>query len=218
MKPAAFLFDLDGTLINSELPWARAMVAWLAARGQTTTVERIAPLVSGRNWRDIHGALHATFPDMGESTIEQDTQELHPYYDRLVVDPTTLVIPEAVGFFHRAATVAPCAIVSGSPQVDVDKMVKVCGLEEEVAFALGGEAYARGKPAPDGYLEAARRLGVSPRDCVVVEDAIPGIRSGVEAGMHVLGVKGPQLVPHELVGCEWTVDGLAHFDWRIFDI
>lgn len=218
MKPAAFLFDLDGTLINSELPWARAMVAWLAVRGQTTSVERLAPIVSGRNWRDIHCALHAAFPGMGESSLEQDTQELHPHYDRLVVDPTSLVIPEAVGFFHRAARLAPCAIVSGSPQVDVDKMVEVCGLAGEIAFALGGEAYANGKPAPDGYLAAARRLGVPPSACVVVEDAIPGIQSGRAAGMHVLGVKGPQLIPHELVGCEWTVDDLSQFDWRFFEI
>lgn len=217
MKPAAFLFDLDGTLIDSELPWARAMVSWLAARGQTATVERLAPLVSGRNWRDIHDALHATFPGMGASTLEQDTRELHPYYDRLVVDPATLVIADAVAFVREAARRAPCVVVSGSPQVDVDKMVEVCGIAGDVRFALGGEAYANGKPAPDGYLEAARRLDVAPRDCVVVEDAIPGILSGNAAGMHVLGVKGPQLVPHELKGCEWTVDRLSQFDWKLFE-
>ncbi|MGN0852793.1 MAG: HAD family hydrolase [Kiritimatiellia bacterium] len=218
MKPAAFLFDLDGTLIDSERPWARAMVAWLAARGQATTVERIAPLVSGRSWRDIHAALHRAFPGMGASTIERDVGELRPHFDRLVADPSVLVVPGAVAFVRRAARHAPCAVVSGSPQADVEQMVAVCGLDGEVAFALGGEAYGRGKPAPDGYLLAARRLGVPPAACVVVEDSVHGVRAGVAAGMRVLGVKGRQLVPHELEGCDWTVDDLSRFDWRHFEV
>ena len=65
MRPAAFLFDLDGTLVDTEMLWARAIVDWLADRGQATTVEAFAPVIFGHSWIDIHAAIHAQFPGLG---------------------------------------------------------------------------------------------------------------------------------------------------------
>ena len=212
MKPAAFLFDLDGTLIASELPWARAMSAWLADRGQSATVEQLAPMISGRSWRDIDAVLHATFPGLGPSTPDEDALTLHPYYDRQVADPSVLVVPSAVAFYRKAAEVAPCAVVSGSPRADVQLMIGVCGLTDVTQFVLGCEDYAHGKPAPDGYLAAAERLGVPPAECVVVEDAEPGVKAACAAGMRVIGARGPAMVRQNLEGCTWVVDDLSEFN------
>ena len=96
MKPAAFLFDLDGTLIDSEMLWTRAIVDWLADRGQRTTPEAFAPLVFGHSWLDIHATIHTEFPALGRQTPIEDARTLRPYYARLATDPAKLVIPGSV--------------------------------------------------------------------------------------------------------------------------
>ena len=119
MKPAAFLFDLDGTLIDSELLWARAIVDWLADCGQKTTVEAFAPLVFGRSWLDIHATIHAEFPALGKRTPIEDARALRPYYTRLAAKPDELVIPGSVDFFRKAASIldvdaSECVVVEDS--------------------------------------------------------------------------------------------------------
>lgn len=209
MTVAAFLFDLDGTLIDSERPWVEAMIAWLADYGRPVTVAELAPLVSGRSWRDIHTTFHGRFPELPQTTLEEDARALHRYYDRIVSDPAALAIPAAWAFLHAAARLAPCAVVSGSPGADVAKMVEVCGGANDVRFVLGCESCTQGKPSPEGYLKAAARLDVDPRACVVVEDSPSGVKAGLAAGMRVIGVRGNSLVPPDFTGCTWVVDSLA---------
>lgn len=212
MRPLAFLFDLDGTLVDTEALWAQAIVDWLADRGQATTVETLAPIVFGHSWIDIHATIHACHPGLEEATAVEDAATLRPYYDRLATDPARLVIPSAVDFFRKAAAVAPCAIVSGSPHADVQAAAALCGIADRVAFVLGGEDYARGKPAPDGFLKAAGMFGVEPAACVVVEDSAAGVAAGRAAGMRVVGVDRNSAYPQDLSGCDWRVRDLSELD------
>ena len=212
MKPAAFLFDLDGTLIDSELLWARAIVDWLADCGQKTTVEAFAPLVFGRSWLDIHATIHAEFPALGKRTPIEDARALRPYYTRLAAKPDELVIPGSVDFFRKAARLAPCVIVSGSPHDDVLAAADLCGIRHLVKFVLGGEDYGRGKPAPDGFLQAASLLDVDASECVVVEDSTAGVAAGRAAGMRVIGLDRNRIVQQNFAGCEWLVHDLSEID------
>ena len=212
MKPAAFLFDLDGTLIDSEMLWARAIVDWLADRGQHTTVEAFAPLVFGRSWLDIHATIHAEFPGLGRQTPIEDARTLRPYYARLATDPAQLVIPGSIDFFREAARLAPCVIVSGSPHDDVIAAAELCGIRHLVKFVLGGEDYGRGKPAPDGFLQAASLLDVDASECVVVEDSTAGVAAGRAAGMRVVGLDRNRMVQQNFSGCEWLVHDLSELD------
>ena len=212
MRPAAFLFDLDGTLVDTEMLWAQAIVDWLADRGQSTTVEAFAPVVFGHSWIDIQATMHATFPGLGKATASEDAATLRPYYDRLATDPARLVIPSAVAFCRKAAKIAPCAVVSGSPHADVEAAVALCGLSGALKFVLGGEDYGRGKPAPDGFLEAASRLDVDASACVVVEDSTAGVASGRAAGMRVVGVDRNRVCPQDFSGCDWLVHDLSELD------
>ncbi len=214
MRPAAFLFDLDGTLLDTETYWVKAMVEWLADRGATITEEALLPAVVGHSWLDIQEMLHAEFPQLPKATAIEDAQTLRPYYTRRAIDPQSQIIPGAVDFFKRAARIAPCVIVSGSPHDDVVRAAQVCGLENIVRFVLGAEEYGRGKPAPDGYLKAASLLEVDASECVVVEDSTVGVQAGRAAGMRVIGIKRNPCVPQDFSGCDWLVHDLSELDVR----
>ena len=212
MRPAAFLFDLDGTLVDTELLWARAIVAWLADRGKETTVEALAPLICGRSWPDIYATIRARFPGLGPSSPLEDAKALRGFYDRLVPDPARQVVPGSVAFLKKAARLAPCVIVSGSPHADVQAAATTCGVGGVLKFVLGAEDYGRGKPAPDGFLKAAELLDVDASECVVVEDSTAGVVAGRAAGMHVVGLDRNRMCPQNFAGCEWLVRDLSELD------
>lgn len=214
MKPAAFLFDLDGTLLDTESLWTDAIVEWLSDRGVSATAEELAPVVFGHSWLDIQAALHERYPTLPNAAPEEDAKTLRPYYARRAVNPESQVIPGAVAFFKKVSRIAPCVIVSGSPHDDVVQAAALCGVGDMVRFSLGAEDYGRGKPAPDGYLKAASLLEVDASECVVVEDSTAGVQAGRAAGMHVIGVDRNPRAPQDFAGCEWLVHDLSELDVR----
>ncbi len=212
MKPKAFLFDFDGTLVDTEAAWTRAIVDLVVTRGGRTSFSRILPAVVGRNWLDIDRYLHREYPCLGDSTPMQDAIELRKFYNRRAKDQRALTIKSSVDFFLKAAAVAPCAIVSGSPHDDVAAMVSLLGIADKTAFVLGAGEYDEGKPSPSGYLKAAEILGVFPEDCIVVEDSTVGVQAGVAAGMRVLALNRRKDFPQDVEGATWVVDDLASVD------
>ena len=212
MRPAAFLFDLDGTLVDTEMVWARAMVDFVVDRGGRATVAGILEMVVGRNWLDIDKALHEAYPMLGDTTPMQDAIVLKDYYNRHVGEPQTLRIESSIEFFRKVSELAPCAIVSGSPHDDVVTAAAMCGLGDKVSLVLGAGDYEAGKPSPSGYLKAAELLGVDPADCVVIEDSTVGVASGVAAGMKVLALDRSSTTPQKFEGQTWLVKDLSEID------
>ena len=209
MKVGAFFFDLDGTLVDTEAVWAGAIVDWLSEHGVTADEGEILKFIVGRSWRAIHEALHERYPELGASAIEEDSRRLRAFYARRVKDPASLVIRDSVDFFRRASEFAPCGIVSGSPHADIVNAAKLCGIVEMVALVLGVEDYPKGKPDPSPYLTAAAALGVPPEECVVIEDSVVGVSSGVAAGMKVIHLRRGG---GELPGVWRSVSSLAEVD------
>ena len=209
LKPAAFLFDLDGTLIDSEMLWARAIVGWLADYGEAATLDDIATLVFGHSWFDIHAALLERFPSLPQRSPARNALELRVHYDRISTDPHDIIIRSAVAFYKEAAKLAPCAIVSGSPHDDVAAAARLCGIADVTTFVLGAEDYANGKPAPDGYLLAAKQLDVAPANCLVIEDSTAGVQAGLAAGMKVIGINRNHAISQDFTGCLLTVTDLS---------
>jgi HAD superfamily hydrolase (TIGR01509 family) len=91
----------------------------------------------------------------------------------------------------------PLGLASSSNRELIDLVLRVSGLERWFAATVSSEEVPRGKPAPDVYLEAARRLGVPPGRCTAVEDSENGIRSAKAAGMRVVAIPNPQYPPAE---------------------
>lgn len=213
VKPAAFLFDLDGTLVDTEIVWARAIVDFVHSRGGETDLDTILPMVVGRNWIDIDRSLHARYPVIGESSPADDAVVLRKFYDSHAGDPAAMRIEGSIEFLKKVSAIAPCAIVSGSPHDDVAIAARVCGVENRLSLILGAGEYEAGKPSPSGYLRAAELLGVDPADCVVIEDSEVGVASGVAAGMRVIALdRGVNPVPQTYSGQTWLVRDLSEID------
>jgi len=89
----------------------------------------------------------------------------------------------------------PCAIASGASRLLVQPGLEALGLTSEFAVVVAGEDVPHGKPAPDLYIEAARRLDAPPGRCLAVDDAFDGVTAARAAGMHVLTLAGGHLAP-----------------------
>ncbi len=107
------------------------------------------------------------------------------------------LIPGAVEAVRRIAARWPVAIASSSNPELIEVVVQASGLGDVFQIAVSSEEVGRGKPAPDVYLEAARRLGVEPTSCGAVEDSHNGIRSAKAAGMRVVAVPNPHFPPDD---------------------
>jgi HAD superfamily hydrolase (TIGR01509 family) len=105
------------------------------------------------------------------------------------------LLPGAVEAVDRLAARWPLAVASSSNRELIDLVLELSGLESHFRVTVSSEEVARGKPAPDVYLEAARRLGVEPGRCAAIEDSENGIRSAKAAGMCVLAIPNPQFPP-----------------------
>jgi HAD superfamily hydrolase (TIGR01509 family) len=105
------------------------------------------------------------------------------------------LIDGAVAAVKKLAGSWPLAVASSSNRRLIDRVLEVSGLAPCFEVTVSSEEVARGKPAPDVYLEAARRLGVEPTRCVAIEDSASGIRSAHAAGMHVVAIPNRAFPP-----------------------
>ncbi len=120
------------------------------------------------------------------------------------------LLPGAAAAVHRLARRWPLGLASSSPRILIDAVLDRAGLAGEFPVTVSTEEVAKGKPAPDVYLEAARRLGVRPGRCVAVEDSTNGLRSAHAAGAWVIAVPRPEYppAPDALALAARTLDGL----------
>lgn len=211
MSIDAFIFDLDGTLIDSELLWAEGMQHYLADRGAVCSLEEILQVVYGRSWTDIHRALTTRFKLLTSSSAQMAI-ELRDYYLRLRGSGEGMLIPTSIALLRQLALSHPVIIVSGSPRADIEEAVALMAIEAQVRFVLGAEDYAPGKPDPAGFLLGAKKLGVDPAACLVFEDSLAGVMSAKAAGMWCVALARANAHVQNLAIADWVVPDLAQFD------
>ena len=205
----AFIFDMDGTLIDTDIIWVEAMELFLRDNGYPITHENATLLVYGKSWRDIYLDISRRFPDIGMN-IEEMEEGLHPYFIRLK-SSRDVRITGSIDLLKRLSKNYPAVIVSGSSRKTVDETIAELELEPRVIFSLAAEDYSPGKPNPACYLMAAKKLGVPPIQCVVFEDSAAGVKAAKQAGMYCVALARKNAPKQDMSIADEILEDLADY-------
>ena len=176
----ACLFDLDGVLVDSERIYTKI---WEAIEKQWPTgIENFAYKIKGTTLEDI---LERHFP---EDAREDITKELLRLEGMMIYGP----MPGAIELIDALkAKGIPVALVTSSNGLKMDHLWHdMPGFKEKFDVIITGDEVSNSKPDPEGYLAAAKALGVDPKRCAVFEDSLQGVKAGNAAGAFVIGVAG----------------------------
>jgi len=205
----AFLFDLDGTLLDSEILWVDAVRGALVEKGCPVTAEEALALVYGRSWGDIYAQVRDDYPGVYPSREAMGERTCALFEDlkrtRDIRIESSIRLLAALGERH------PVAIVSGSSRRMIAESIAFMGVEPYVRLYLGSEDYPAGKPDPACFLLAARLLGVPPAACVVFEDSTAGVRAAKAAGMRCVALRRPGRPPQDLSEADEVLADLGAF-------
>jgi HAD superfamily hydrolase (TIGR01509 family) len=187
----ALVFDLDGVLLDSEHVWDEVREA-LAHEGGGRWHDRAQADMMGMSsveWaRYMHDVIGLSDPP------EQISAEVVRRMRARYAEDLPL-IPGAVETVRRLAASFRLGLASSSNRPLIDAVLASTGLDELFEVTVSSEEVARGKPAPDVYLEAVRRLGISPSLAAAVEDSANGIRAAHAAGMRVVAIPNRRYPP-----------------------
>ena len=187
----AVVFDLDGVLLDSEQLWDEAREELARDRGGRwhERAQRDMMGMSSREWsRYMHDVIGLREPPE-EISAEVVRRMERRYRERLPL------LPGAVEAVVRLAARWPLGLASSSNRPLIDLVLEVSELGRFFRATVSSEEVARGKPAPDVFLEAARRLDVAPERVAVVEDSENGILAGRAAGMRVVAIPNAHFPP-----------------------
>jgi HAD superfamily hydrolase (TIGR01509 family) len=187
----AVVFDMDGVLLDTEHVWDEVREALARERGGTwhEGAQRDMMGMSSPEWsRYMHERIGLAEPpeEINREVVER---MLARYRERLPL------IGGAIEAVERLAARWPLGLASSSNRELIDEALRMSGLAPRFRVTVSSEEVARGKPAPDVYLEAARRLGADPARCAAVEDSHNGIRSAKAAGMRVVAIPNATYAP-----------------------
>jgi HAD superfamily hydrolase (TIGR01509 family) len=189
---AAVIFDLDGVLVDTEIWWDDVRREFAAAHGRPwTEADRAA--VMGANSRQWSATMAARLDlDLDPAAIEREIVDA--MVARWGSEPSPL-IPGADAVVRRLAARFPLAVASSAHREVIDAALAATGLLASFGVIVSSDEVSHGKPAPDVYLEAARRLGLAPDRCLVIEDSLNGVLAGRAAGMTVVLVPNHSVPP-----------------------
>jgi HAD superfamily hydrolase (TIGR01509 family) len=189
----AVVFDLDGVLVDSEQLWDRARRELVEERGGVWREDATRAMMgmSSREWSSyLHDELQVDLePAKISAAVVAKLERL--YREQLPL------LPGARAAVLSLAEHWPLGLASSANREVIDLVLELAELEESFAATVSSEEVSRGKPAPDVYFEAARRLGVGPTDCGAVEDSTNGLRAAAAAGMRVIALPNHAFPPAE---------------------
>jgi HAD superfamily hydrolase (TIGR01509 family) len=192
-RPAieAVVFDLDGVLLQSEEVWDAVRESYTREHGgrYSPDIQRAMMGMNSKEWsRYLHDV--AGVPDQPAAINDEVVgRVLDSYRTHLPL------IDGATDAVRRLAAAFPLGLASSSNRPVIDAVLDIAGLTPFFRATVSSEEVPRGKPAPDVYEEAARRLGADPVRCAAVEDSHNGIRSAKAAGMCVIAIPNQRYPP-----------------------
>jgi HAD superfamily hydrolase (TIGR01509 family) len=205
--PAAVIFDMDGVLVESE-------AVWDDVRKQFTEE-------NGGRWheggqRDMMGMSSIEWSRYVRDRlgVEMEPEEISQAVADEVADvyrEKLPLLPDAVEAVKSLAAEWPLGLASTTNRHVIDLVLDLAGIADAFQATVSSEEVGAGKPAPDVYLETAKRLGVGPGACVAIEDSTSGIRSAHAAGMAVVAVPNQDFPPEPsaLKLADLVLDSLA---------
>jgi HAD superfamily hydrolase (TIGR01509 family) len=189
--PDAVVFDLDGVLLDSEQRWNAAKQALVRETGGRWRDDAASVMMgmSSTEWaaylRDELGV-----PLDVDAINREVVRRMHEGYAESLP-----LLPGATEAVPALAARWPLGLASSSNREVIDDVLELAGFAGAFRVTVSSEEVPRGKPAPDVYLEAARRLGVAPGRCVAIEDSSNGLRAAAAAGMAMIAVPNPHYPP-----------------------
>ena len=190
---------MDGVIIDSEPLWEKSesiMLRQKGVEGNDSYRKEYRKKIMGLNQKDSVALLKETFglDESPEEILRTRLEILLGLYEKelRLVDG----IPEILQALSAEKHIKT-AVASGSPMEVIEFVLKKFSLSDTFRIKVSGDCVEEGKPRPDIYLETARRLGVSPEECVAIEDSINGIVSAKEAGMRCIAVPDPRIAPED---------------------
>lgn len=203
--PRGVLWDMDGTLVDTEPYWIEAEYAVVEAHGGTWSHEHAKALV-GSDLLDSGAYIRR------HGGVDRDPAEIVEMLLDVVVAKVREEVPWRPGARELLAALrthdVPTGLVTMSWRRFSDEVV-ACLPTGSFAVSVTGEEVARGKPHPDPYLLAAERLGLHPSECIAIEDSPTGARSALAAGCRVIGVPHVVDIPAELGDLPESIGQLA---------
>jgi HAD superfamily hydrolase (TIGR01509 family) len=209
----AVVFDLDGVLVDSENVWDEVREGLARERGGRWHERAQADMMgmSSTEWsRYMHDVIGLAEPP-DEINADVVNRMLARYQHELPL------LTGAVDAVRRLHADFRLAVASSSNRPIIEAVLTESGLEELFEVTVSSEEVERGKPAPDVYVEAARRLGVGPEHCAAVEDSGNGIRAARAARMRVLAIPNPRYPPppDALAEAHAVLDSLASLTAKV---
>jgi HAD superfamily hydrolase (TIGR01509 family) len=215
-KIAGVIFDMDGVLVESEPFIAEAAVRMFAEKGVEVRPEDFRPFIGMGEDRFLGGVAESRGVVLDMPRDKDRTYEIY-----LELIPGRLEpLPGVAGFIARCRALGlKLAVASSADRVKVTGNLRELRLPSDTFDAVVvGEDIVRKKPAPDIFLEAARRLGLEPGTCLVIEDAVSGVTAAKAAGSRCLGLttsfSADQLAS---AGADWTAADLARTPGQVLD-
>lgn len=204
----AVLWDLDGTLIDSTLHHWKAWVDELATRNISITFEEFSATFGQRNDTTLRRWIHQ---DISANRIQQISESKEARYRRYIQETGLQLLPgihQWLKELHSAGVKQALATMTGKENVET--IFTVIPIAPFFDTIVTGEQVTNGKPDPEIFLLAAKTLGVSTSQCVVIEDSPAGIEAARRAGMRSIGVNQSQMLPSD-----WFTDSLAHLSPKV---
>ncbi|HWP64377.1 MAG TPA: HAD family phosphatase [Candidatus Limnocylindria bacterium] len=208
----AVLLDFDGTLVDTErLQWTayeQALAPFGVHVGLDEYRRHFIRAAGGSDWVCRRYALPVA-PD------ELRARKAAAY--RALIPAGVRPCAGAGELLQRLAGRRLLAVVTNSVRAEVDVILAHLGWTHGFDAVIAREDYVHAKPAPDGYLVAAARLGCAPHECVVVEDTERGVRAGLAAGMRVVAVPSDLTYDNDFSGCVRRLDSLTSLTETLLD-
>jgi HAD superfamily hydrolase (TIGR01509 family) len=211
----AVIFDLDGVLLDSEQAWDEARKQLTTARGGRWRARATREMMgmSSIEWsRYMHEELGVDMPPEDISSAVVDLMKAL-YQEHLPL------LPGAKEAVRRTAARRQLGLASSSNRLLIDLALELSALAGFFSATVSSEEVARGKPAPDVYLETAGRLSVDPASCAAIEDSHNGILSARAAGMRVIVIPNRAFPPggNSLVQADAVIESLDQLTTDIID-